>query len=884
MRYLVTTIFAIGLLFTEQASAGRVHGHAYLQDQTNHSGIQVQIIKYPGGLLCYTQITDANGYWEQDLIGGLDYCYHIKFFKPCYGVVMEDTVYIGALDNITVPDKHLVPVSCGTSWCDNYPYYPPGGSIHFPADDGRHDPLLTYPIEWWYVSMHLTGQTSGKQYGAFVAFFKGVGMRLFALSDLSSDQYYSSAKTFHVMTTGLDTLNIVYEDQLLNNDLWWNAAQCGGTPLDPFLQRLNVDAIADQDGQNIALDVYLQALTAPMLVGGSGYLSVGNGFTYYYSYPRMKVIGVIEAHGIKEYVEGEAWFDHQWGNYAGDQIPTWKWFSIQLDDKRDIMVADLFINAKPQANTLNGMNYFNSSCQLVTLPNYSIEALQSWTDPVSHENFGTKWRIRETTKSIDLVLTADFPDQVMRSIWSQIYPWEIFWEGVCSVTGTIAGVQVSGKAYAEVSQPEPTAVDTSGTLCTILPPDIADTRLRLMLDRYLPTQDIHSTLLILTECYGGDVMDKFETRANTAVLSATSPGQLGRSRGYDDDAAKCLYPAVGRTSDDVHECAVIGKDPLENPLKQGVVPLEPTSPGGAIRGRHILFYAGKPCADPYDPSYSDTTYLRIIRNNFEGQYNTHFYAVGGLGSGAFSYPGTGAGLRWALRDIGNNIGSDEQFIMFVSDHGSRRLVPDVVPCGYYGCCSTEPYALPSATWQQMLDDTANVPMIEIVAKSCTAAACTVSYCQQVYYPVYFNCQDSIEVDVDGAPTYGWAANISVNESDICPGGDIICVHSGSNVELISVALESGPMSKIAACDCKPGDANGDGTIDISDAVYLIAYIFSGGPAPIPYKICSGDANCDCTVDISDVVYLISYIFSGGAAPCTCEGWVSTSKCGSPLRK
>jgi hypothetical protein len=62
-----------------------------------------------------------------------------------------------------------------------------------------------------------------------------------------------------------------------------------------------------------------------------------------------------------------------------------------------------------------------------------------------------------------------------------------------------------------------------------------------------------------------------------------------------------------------------------------------------------------------------------------------------------------------------------------------------------------------------------------------------------------------------------------------------------------------------------GDANSDGIVDISDAVYLIAYIFSGGPAPNP--LTTGDANCDGMVDISDAVYLIAYIFSGGLAPC-----------------
>ncbi len=62
-----------------------------------------------------------------------------------------------------------------------------------------------------------------------------------------------------------------------------------------------------------------------------------------------------------------------------------------------------------------------------------------------------------------------------------------------------------------------------------------------------------------------------------------------------------------------------------------------------------------------------------------------------------------------------------------------------------------------------------------------------------------------------------------------------------------------------------GDADGSGTVTISDVVYLISYIFGGGPAPNPIE--SGDADCSGAVTISDVVYLINYIFAGTAAPC-----------------
>ncbi len=89
----------------------------------------------------------------------------------------------------------------------------------------------------------------------------------------------------------------------------------------------------------------------------------------------------------------------------------------------------------------------------------------------------------------------------------------------------------------------------------------------------------------------------------------------------------------------------------------------------------------------------------------------------------------------------------------------------------------------------------------------------------------------------------------------------MCGDNGAKVDPISFTILDVEVVPSYIC----GDANGDGAIDISDAVFLIQYIFSGGPAPNP--IAAGDANCDGSVDISDVVYLIQYIFAGGPAPC-----------------
>jgi hypothetical protein len=63
-----------------------------------------------------------------------------------------------------------------------------------------------------------------------------------------------------------------------------------------------------------------------------------------------------------------------------------------------------------------------------------------------------------------------------------------------------------------------------------------------------------------------------------------------------------------------------------------------------------------------------------------------------------------------------------------------------------------------------------------------------------------------------------------------------------------------------------GDANGDAIVNITDVVYIIDYIFAGGPAPIPLPFV-GDVDCNHRTDISDVVYLIAWIFAGGPPPC-----------------
>ena len=76
-------------------------------------------------------------------------------------------------------------------------------------------------------------------------------------------------------------------------------------------------------------------------------------------------------------------------------------------------------------------------------------------------------------------------------------------------------------------------------------------------------------------------------------------------------------------------------------------------------------------------------------------------------------------------------------------------------------------------------------------------------------------------------------------------------------------------SDCLCCEGMRGNVNDDptGMIDISDLVYLVDYMFTGGPMPP----CLDEANVNGieVIDISDLVYMVDYMFSGGPPPVVC---------------
>jgi hypothetical protein len=127
--------------------------------------------------------------------------------------------------------------------------------------------------------------------------------------------------------------------------------------------------------------------------------------------------------------------------------------------------------------------------------------------------------------------------------------------------------------------------------------------------------------------------------------------------------------------------------------------------------------------------------------------------------------------------------------------------------------------------------------------------------------------------IPGSPQeYGYAT-ICFDSAYVPPTGDFVWGDQmGYDVYPEVAWPEGGQCWTVAACACRPGDANDDTQKNVGDAVYLINHVFKSGPPPVPYNPCSGDANNDCVVNVGDAVYMINYVFKAGPAPPDCWNW------------
>ncbi len=131
-----------------------------------------------------------------------------------------------------------------------------------------------------------------------------------------------------------------------------------------------------------------------------------------------------------------------------------------------------------------------------------------------------------------------------------------------------------------------------------------------------------------------------------------------------------------------------------------------------------------------------------------------------------------------------------------------------------------------------------------------------------------DCFQRIDVAYSIDSMVSWVpidSNIYVNGYDwrIVPdtfGEKLFLKIEGTDWFMVPVNDTAGPFPLYYMC----GDANANGSVNILDVTFLIAYLYKNEQAPNPIQ--AGDANGNGVVNILDATYLLSKLYKSGPAP------------------
>lgn len=358
-------------------------------------------------------------------------------------------------------------------------------SFRFPEDHGPHPRFRT---EWWYLTGNLAAE-DGRRFGTQLTFFRNAlapppdssarpapaqrpsdwatrqtWFAHFALTDVAAGRFVSAERLVRG-AVGLAGAEVAPDGAGL--DLWvadWTARTVPDGPAPgpaaAGLLPLRLRAADGAPDAGIAIDLVLRPGKPPVAHGEDGLSRKGGGpgnASYYYSFTRLTAEGTVVTGGERVAVTGRVWMDREWSTSAlTAEQEGWDWFSLQLDDGRDLMVYALRLGSDDsggQSGELERVLDPASSGTLVEpdgtarhleLSDVEIEPLERWESPRSGAVYPVRWRLRVPDAGIDLVITTPVEDQELDVGFR-------YWEGTVTAEGTSADRPVSGRGYVELT-------------------------------------------------------------------------------------------------------------------------------------------------------------------------------------------------------------------------------------------------------------------------------------------------------------------------------------------------------------------------------------------------------------------------------------------------
>src|SRR5262245_6104940 len=131
--------------------------------------------------------------------------------------------------------------------------------------------------------------------------------------------------------------------------------------------------------------------------------------------------------------------DHEWFTHQLDASQVgWDWFSIQLEDGRDLMLFQLRTKTGSiDPNSSGTWVDARGAGRRLDARDFSLEPARAWVSPKSKARYPVSWRIRVPSLGLDLHCDATLDGQELISADSA---GPSYWEGAVRYTGSAAGV------------------------------------------------------------------------------------------------------------------------------------------------------------------------------------------------------------------------------------------------------------------------------------------------------------------------------------------------------------------------------------------------------------------------------------------------------------